>query len=63
MYILTVDCEWNIWGEWTSCSKECGGGQQTRTRTEMTAVANGGVQCVGDAAGEQACNTDECPGL
>ena len=63
MHILTVDCEWNIWGDWTSCSKECGGGKNSRIRTEMSAAANDGVQCVGDPTEEQACNTDVCPGL
>ena len=60
MYILTVDCVWNDWGNWTACSKECGGGQQSRTKTIRIAAANGGEQCEGEATEEQACNTDNC---
>ena len=63
MYILTVDCAWNEWGNWTTCSKKCGGGQQSRTKTIRTKAANGGVQCVGESTEEQSCNTDDCLGL
>ena len=48
-----------VWGEWTSvgsCSKECGDGTQTRTRTcTNPAPANGGADCVGEASENQAC--------
>ena len=49
MHILTVDCVWYAWGEWSTCSTECGEGQQSRTRTKMTEAENGGAQCVGNA--------------
>ena len=37
--------------------KECGRGQQSRTRTEMTEAAHGVVQCAGEATEKHPCNT------
>ena len=58
-----VDGGWTDWTEWTDCSKDCGGGEQERTRTcTNPAPAGSGAPCDGDAKETQACNTDECTG-
>ncbi|XP_063690486.1 uncharacterized protein LOC134823063 [Bolinopsis microptera] len=58
----TVDGGWSDYGEWSECSKECGTGFQTRTRTcTNPAPAHGGTECVGEKTEEQNCNTESCP--
>ena len=58
-----VDCEWDVFGEWISCSKTCGGGEKSRTRSVKTIEQNGGNPCNGEATEIQSCNTDSCPGI
>ena len=57
-----VDCAWNDYGEWTSCSKTCGGGQQSRTRTIKTEADYGGTECIGSATDVKGCNNQDCIG-
>ena len=45
------------WSAWSTCSKTCGSGTQTRTCTSP-APSNGGSLCVGVTS--QACNTQAC---
>jgi hypothetical protein len=47
------------WGEWSECSKTCGTGTQSRSRT-TTAPSNGGKACESDRD-YQSCNTFSCP--
>ena len=56
-----VDCKWNDWTIGT-CSKTCGGGIRTNTRTEKVAAAYGGIKCNGFASIEENCNSQGCPG-
>jgi hypothetical protein len=58
-----VDCEWDVFGDWTSCSKSCGGGENSRTRTVKTTEQNGGNPCLGETTETQSCNVDSCPGM
>lgn len=47
---------WSDWSSWTTCSAECGGGQQFRTRhCEKN-------NCNGDGKMARACNTHSCKG-
>ena len=55
-----VDCVMGDWGEWSACSKNCGGGTQTRTRMAITQPNAGGQAC-GDLTESKPCNTDPCP--
>ena len=55
-----IDCEWNDW-ELGMCSKPCGGGTRTNTRTKKSEAENGG-KCEGENAVEEPCNTQSCPG-
>lgn len=56
----TVNCEWN---EWTSenCSKTCGGGTRTKTRTKKVEEAYGG-SCEGKHVFQEPCNVEDCSG-
>ena len=56
-----VNCEFGEWGNWTTCSKSCDGGDQTRQRSIATAAAFGGTECSGDLKETQSCNTQNCP--
>ena len=62
MHILTVDCEWNQWGDWSACSRDCERGQQSRKRTKKNVALNGGEQCIGNHQDKQDCNIYACPG-
>lgn len=50
------DLGWSDWGQWSRCSVECGGGQQSRTRT----CERGNCEGTGKMA--RACNTHSCKG-
>jgi hypothetical protein len=47
---------------YAACSKSCGTGTQTLTRScNSPSVANGGANCAGSATSSQNCNTHACP--
>lgn len=50
------------WTAWSSCSKPCGGGSQTRTYHITSQPENGGIACahVEGYTETQACNSDVC---
>ena len=60
--LITVDCVWNGWEEWTSCSKSCEGGRRSKTRTIKIPASSGGKQCTGSLDVEVVCNTNMCKG-
>ncbi|XP_013378635.1 SCO-spondin [Lingula anatina] len=53
---------WSEWSAWSDCSKTCGGGSQSRSRscTSSTGVHDDS-DCPGSSSETQACNTDVCP--
>ena len=57
---FSVNCEWNNWEKGT-CSKTCGGGTQTNTRTIKVEASEGGTECTGESSETLDCNTQECP--
>ena len=63
IFIFSVDCLWNAYGEWNSCSVSCGVGEQQRTRNIKTSAAFGGKNCTGVANETRACGITECPGM
>ena len=54
-----IDCAMSAWTEWTPCTQACGPGIQTRTRTVVTAAANGGVPCA-ELVQSQNCAKSAC---
>ncbi|KAL8453703.1 hypothetical protein Emag_001748 [Eimeria magna] len=55
-----VDCHVTAWGEWTSCTVTCGGGQQQRQRSVVRHASNGGKECP-TLLELQPCGTYPCP--
>ena len=49
-----VDGHWSDWGQWSTCSKSCGKGSQTRSRT-CYEPKYGGKRCVGSPKDTQVC--------
>ena len=56
-----VNCQWSDW-ETGQCSKTCGGGERTNTRTKKVAEEHGGT-CTGSSSVSEACNGEGCPGI
>jgi len=54
-----VDCVMGPWSDWSSCSRECGGGKRTRTREILTESDNGGALC-GETTQTEDCNMKPC---
>jgi len=53
---------WGPWGSWTGCSRTCGTGTKTRSRTcTNPAPSNDGLQCHGYKDGSKPCYTKPCP--
>jgi hypothetical protein len=53
------DCVVSDWSAWGTCSKTCGGGTQSRTRTIVTPAADGGTACP-SLSESRDCNTQAC---
>ena len=58
-----MHCAWSDWGEWSRCSKSCGGGSQERRRNEKVGAKHGGDKCIGNHTARQSCNNEKCPGM
>merc|ERR1711974_480762 len=58
-----VDGGWSAYGSWGTCSRTCGGGNQTRSRScDKPKPSNGGKQCVGNTNETRGCNPNKpCP--
>merc|ERR1719428_2617032 len=54
-----IDCVVDEWSEFGACSKDCGGGIQTRIRRAITEDEHGGEPC-GDLSETMECNVDAC---
>jgi len=54
-----IDCVMGDWSGWSKCSKDCGGGQQGRSRPVEQDALYGGKECSGTSE-ERLCNTDSC---
>ena len=70
LLIVTVDCDWTSWSDWSSCSKTCGAGVREKSRQVKTTAQNDGSPinlrfgspCSGSARQTESCNIQECPG-
>ena len=59
--LVSVNGNWTVWSAWNTCSVECGGGTQTRTRTcTNPAPYCAGANCTGDDSESRVCNTQPC---
>ena len=58
-----MNCEWSEYGEWSDCSKTCGGGEKSSTRTILQEPINGGNECEGEDTKIEPCNENSCPGI
>ncbi|KAM6165457.1 hemicentin-1 [Erethizon dorsatum] len=57
-----VDGDWSEWSLWDECTKSCGRGNQTRTRTcNNPSPQHGGRPCEGNAVEIIMCNIRPCP--
>ena len=54
------DCQWSDWSS-TDCSKTCGGGVRTLTRTVLSNATGSGLSCSGPDYQQVHCNEDLCP--
>lgn len=62
--IHTVHGGWSTWTGWGSCSKTCGMGLQTKTRTCSNPLpARFGDHCFGESMEYQACFKRACTGI
>lgn len=62
-FYLLVDGKWGPFGDYSTCSADCGGGKKKRTRKcNKPAPAFGGKNCVGSNEEEIPCNEQPCPG-
>ena len=55
-----VDCEME-WGEWSACSKPCGGGTRTVSTRVRRPAAHGGQACPAVQTETEPCNEAPCP--
>ncbi|XP_069105026.1 SCO-spondin-like isoform X1 [Argopecten irradians] len=61
MSACPIDGNWANWGSWTSCTRTCGGGTKSRSRScSNPARAHGGRDCAGSGSDSTACNTQSC---
>nr|CAB3250296.1 A disintegrin and metalloproteinase with thrombospondin motifs gon-1 [Phallusia mammillata] len=50
---------WGVWGTWSACSRSCGSGRRSRSRT--CNLGNSGPTCQGLSVESQTCNRQTCP--
>ena len=60
MQTCGFDCVWGLWGEWSTCSKTCGGGRKSRSRKVAMPATRGGETCKGPGVIWESCNTQTC---
>ncbi|KFP73678.1 Papilin, partial [Acanthisitta chloris] len=52
---------WESWGEWSKCSRSCGGGVSFRQRRCYSQQTEGPSSCVGPTRSYRSCNIQSCP--
>ena len=60
--LLLVNCAWENWSAWSTCSITCGTGIKIRTRRISVHESNGGTACSGDnmETSQQSCGECFC---
>merc|ERR1712127_674813 len=60
-YCQPVNGAWSVWSSWGDCSKPCGEGEKSKTRTcSNPAPEHGGNQCWGPPSDTEKCNEQAC---
>eukprot|EP00929_Paragymnodinium_shiwhaense_P074672 TRINITY_DN38225_c0_g1_i1.p1 TRINITY_DN38225_c0_g1~~TRINITY_DN38225_c0_g1_i1.p1 ORF type:complete len:1691 (+),score=329.54 TRINITY_DN38225_c0_g1_i1:637-5073(+) len=59
-HLVPKDCVLSGWGDFTECSRTCGGGRKTRSRKIISHAANGGKACEGMMRDTVLCNDKPC---
>ena len=60
---VPVNGGYGPWSAWSSCTKTCGGGVQSRSRECNDPPPDpDGLPCVGPSSDTHGCNVDMCPG-
>ena len=59
--LVLVDCIWGPYGDWSECSRTCGGGVKVSNRTILHPELYGGKDCEGTAFKKERCNIQACP--
>lgn len=54
-----VDCQMGTFGDWSACSRPCGGGTRQHTRSVLQHAMHGGAAC-GDVLEQEVCNPQPC---
>ena len=63
IFLLTEDCGFGDFGDWSTCTKECGGGTQFRSREIIQQAENNGTACGQQGTIENRdCNVHDCAG-
>ncbi|NWH86147.1 PPN protein, partial [Aegithalos caudatus] len=52
---------WGSWGEWSKCSRSCGGGVSFRQRRCYSQRTEGPSSCAGPTRSYRSCNVQNCP--
>jgi len=55
-----ADCVLSEWSDWDTCTADCEGGSQSRTRTIVQLPKRGGKPCEGALEEVASCNEDRC---
>lgn len=59
--LISVPGIWNAWEPWTPCTKTCGQGQSSRSRTcDDTAYGDLTEPCIGESDERKICNNFDC---
>ena len=62
LFCPSVSCSVSSWSPWRSCSKSCGSGTRSRSRSVTIPASCGGAACPGLSV-SRPCNTHVCPGI
>ena len=64
LFSLKVIGQWSAWGGYSNCTKTCGGGRETRTRSCINPASSGEeAECLGSSTDSRDCNTNICNGM
>ena len=60
--MFSVNCQWDVWAEWSTCSVSCGQGNRSTSRRIKEKEKHGGEKCYGRLQRFEKCNDRPCPG-